>query len=505
MEKFIIGEKLLTTEDVYKIASNKEIEVILSDKAVEKIKKSREFVEKLVRENKVVYGLTTGFGKFKDVFLGNNKEKIEQLQINLIRSHSVGVGEPFSEEEVRAAMLVRINSLAMGYSGVRLELIRKLLEMLNKGIYPYVPQQGSVGSSGDLAPLSHLMLVLVGEGEIIENGKRVPAEEGLKKYDFEPFKLSFKEGLALNNGTAFLASLAALNVERAKNLIEWADVSLAMTLEALKGTLDAFSEEIQRLKPYPGQIESAKKVVSLCEGSQLVGPGNDYSDVQDSYSLRCSPQVHGTVVEALSFAKRMVEIEINSSTDNPLIFPEREKVLSGGNFHGEPISLTMDSLSIAIAELANISERRIAKLVDPANNKELPAFLIPKEKAGLSSGFMIAQYTAASLVAENKVLAHPVACDSVPTSANQEDYVSFGTIASRKCRDIISNTEKIISIELLAAAQGLDFRKPKLPGKGVYDYYKKIRELVPFLDNDRILYKDIDNVGKLISLKLTNK
>jgi|GEM_PF-1584 len=486
----------LTLDTVYNVAYNSNMRVLIAKSAQQKVAESRAVIEQIIKQGQIVYGVNTGFGSFKDRII--NSEQTEELQTNLIKSHAIGVGPFFSEPEVRAAILIRANSLIKGYSGIRIQVAESLLNLLNHNIYPYIPQQGSVGSSGDLAPLSHLVLVMMGEGEVLINNKRKPALETLKQNNIKPIKLSYKEGLALNNGTAFMTAVAALNIYNARLLLEWSDNSLAMSLEALRGTLDAYHNNVQEIRPHPGQIETARTIRNLCQNSQLIGPGNGYNNIQDSYSLRCAPQIHGAVKDTYNAVRKVIEIELNSTTDNPLVFPDQNKVISSDNFDGQPISTAMDSLAIAISELGTISERRIAKLVDPNYSNGLPAFLIPTNQAGLSSGFMIAQYTAAALVAENKVLSHPVSNDSIPTSANQEDHVSFGTIAARKCRDIITNTEKIIAIELMCAAQGLDFHQPLLPGLGVKKIYNLIRQKVTFLDQDRILYKDLEKILEIM-------
>lgn len=482
----------LSIELVQKVAHHKHVHIKLSEQAKTAILKSRQIVEGIIKAGKTVYGLNTGFGSLKDKNI--DQAQLEALQENLIRSHAVGAGEPFSEPEVRAAILIRANSLAQGYSGVRLELVEKLLEMLNSGMYPYVPQQGSCGASGDLAPLSHMSLVLMGEGEIIVNGKRRESKDVLDSYNFKPIKLQAKEGLALNNGTAFMTAVAALNVHKARKLVEWFDKSLALSLEGFRGTLAAYDSRVHNLRPHSGQSDTAAKVRQLCEGSELVGPGNDYKSIQDSYSLRCAPQVHGPAKQMLQYVTEVVRVELNSVTDNPLVFPDLDDAISGGNFHGEPIGLAMDSLSIAVTELANISERRTAKFMDHNHNNGLPPYLVSGEVVGLNSGFMILQYTAASVLAEMKVLAHPVVIDSIPTSANQEDYVSFGTTAARKCRDIIGMAFQILAIELSASAQAVELRKPLNPGKGNLETYQFIRKLVPFYHNDTVVYKEVENL-----------
>lgn len=489
-----IGSLDLTIDLVYTIAHDKSVKVQLSEESKLAVRRSREVVEDLINSGKIVYGLNTGFGSLKDQSIDNSQ--LEQLQENLIRSHAAGSGKAFSEPEVRAAILIRANSLAKGYSGVRLELVEKLLELLNKGIYPYVPEQGSCGASGDLAPLSHLALVLMGEGEVIIDGQRKSTQNVLSSYNFTPIKLQAKEGLALNNGTSFLTAVAALNVKQAKKLSEFSDKALGLSLEGLMGTLTAFDNRIHKIRPHSGQVDTAGVIRDLCDGSEFVGPGNDYINIQDSYSLRCSPQVHGPIKQMIKYVEDVVEVELNSVTDNPLVFPETGEILSGGNFHGEPIGLVMDSLSIAMTELANISERRIAKFMDPNHNNKLPAYLIGSEEQGLNSGFMIMQYTAAAILAEMKVLSHPVVVDSVPTSANQEDYVSFATTASRKCRDIIEMLQRIVTIELISAAQAVDLRKPRRLGKGNQETYDFVRESVPFIVDDEVMYTHAENLQK---------
>lgn len=494
-----IDGKSLSIDLVHDIAHHKHYHLVLSVEAKTAILKSRKAVEDIIKAGKIVYGLNTGFGSLKDKSI--DQTQLEELQENLIRSHAAGVGSPFLEAEVRAAILIRANSLANGHSGVRLELVEKFLEILNKGIYPYIPERGSCGASGDLAPLSHLALVIMGEGELIVNGQRKHTKDAMYAYDFTPLKLQAKEGLALNNGTAFLTAVASLNVYNAKNIVHWADKSLALSLEGMRGTLTAFDNRVHEIRPHKGQIETARIIRELCEGSQLVGPDNGYNSVQDSYSLRCSPQVHGPAKQMLEYVTSVVEVELNSVTDNPLVFPESGDIISGGNFHGEPIGLVMDSLSIALTELANISERRTAKFMDSNHNNGLPPYLIGTHQTGLNSGFMILQYTAAAMLAEIKVLAHPVVIDSIPTSANQEDYVSFATTASRKCRDIIEMVYQIITIELICAAQAVDIRNPLKPGFGTHQIHNEIRQVVPFFEKDSVFYPYMESLSKAIKSK----
>ncbi len=497
MSLILTGSKPLTLEDIIHVARNRE-RVELGGEAVQRLQKARALVEQMVQEKRVVYGLTTGFGKFKNVAIGT--DETAALQKNLIMSHAIGVGPALSEEKVRAAILVRVNSLVQGYSGIRIETVERLIDILNKDIYPFVPSQGSVGSSGDLAPLSHIMLVIMGLGEVLEEGRRVPAREVLAKYGLQPVVLQAKEGLALNNGTAVQTGIGCVALFDAMQMARTADVALAMTLEATMGSLTAYDDRIQRVRPHPGQAQAAKNVRQLCEASEIITSHAHCDRVQDSYSLRCAPQVHGACRDGIAYVKTVLEREINSATDNPLLFVEEGDVLSGGNFHGEPIALAMDHLKICVSELANISERRIARMVDPCTSEGLPAFLIASEKGGLNSGYMIAQYTAAALVSENKVLAHPASVDSIPTSANQEDHVSMGTIAARQAGEIVENAKKVIAIEIMCATQALDFRAPLRSGKGVQKAHEQIRKTIPTWDVDRILYLDFEKVVAQIQL-----
>ncbi|OHA88507.1 MAG: histidine ammonia-lyase [Candidatus Zambryskibacteria bacterium RIFCSPHIGHO2_01_FULL_43_27] len=466
----------------------------LSIVAKRKIKRSREVIEKMLNERRVVYGVTTGFGNFKDKMI--SPEDVEELQRNLIRSHASGVGELFSNEQVRAAMLVRLNSLVQGYSGVRLELLELLCNLINKNVTPAVPSQGSVGSSGDLAPLSHIGLVLMGEGKAFYKDKLISGRDALKRVGLKPISLAAKEGLAFNNGTSVMTGIAALILLRSKKIIELADIACALTLEAVCGVSSAYDERIHKLRPHPGQMTVAKNILNFVSQSRLVNSVPDR--IQDSYSLRCSPQVHGAIRDAYSYVEDVLDKEINSVTDNPLIFPNQNEALSGGNFHGEPIAISFDTLGIALSELANISERRTAKLVDPSTSNGLPPFLVPLKNGGLHSGFMIPQYTAAALVSENKVLAHPASVDSIPTSANQEDHVSMGTIAVRKSLKILENVENVLAIEILSACQAIDFRNPNHLGKTTKEIYKFVRKNVTFMARDREVATDIAKVRTLL-------
>jgi histidine ammonia-lyase len=484
----IISGEGLTIQNVVDVARNK-FKVVFSEEAAKKVEKSRESVDNLVNQEEVVYGLTTGFGSLASVSI--SKEQTEQLQKNLIRSHAVGVGPALPEDIVRAAMLLRVNAFARGASGIRLKTVYKLIEMLNKEIYPYVPQKGSVGASGDLAPLSHIMLVLMGEGEVFYQGERVETKDVLDQLNFEPITLTSKEGLALNNGCNVLTAIAALTIDGAYKLIKGAHIVAAVTFEALKACSSPFDSRIHQVRPHEGQIACAANMRMLLQGSSLIDSCN--GKVQDCYSIRCFPQVMGASIDAFNYAKKVIEIEMNSATDNPLIFDG--KAYSGGNFHGQPIALAMDFLGIALAEIGNISERRSARLVDPTLNEGLPAFLV--EGSGLNSGFMIPQYTAASLVSENKVLAHPSSVDSIPTCSNQEDHVSMGSFSARKAREILENVFSVIAIELYLATQALEFRVSGYASaaKITKDF---VRTRVPFVADDCVLYKNIQILTEIL-------
>jgi len=481
----LIDGNSLTINDVVKVARHGE-KVELSPEAIEAINKSRDWVDSIIDSKKPVYGISTGFGDFSKIFISADKR--EELQRNLILSHATGVGEYLPEDIVRAAMLLRINSLAKGFSGIRLETVEKLVEFLNHGICPAVPCKGSVGASGDLAPLSHIALVLLGEGEVIKDGKLIQGSEALASSGISPITLASKEGLALINGTQIMTAIAALVCYDMTNLMKISDIAATFSLEALQGTLASFDERIALARPHGGQLCTAKNINNLAARSEIIDSHRECEKVQDAYSIRCISQVHGASKDALTRAIETVNIEMNSATDNPLIIPETGEIISGGNFHGQPIALVMDYLKIAISEIGNISERRINRMMD-ANLSGLPAFLTAYP--GIGSGLMITQYTAASLASENKVLAHPASADSIPTSANQEDHVSMGTIAARQASEILENVRNILSIELLAAAQGLDFLKPLTAGEGTNAAYHCIRRFVKRMDEDRILSADI--------------
>lgn len=463
----------------------------IDPKAMKKILLSQQAVESHLQAGEVIYGINTGFGKFSDQLI--TSDQIEKLQINLLRSHACAVGEPFSERVVRLMLLLRANALVKGYSGVRPEVIQGLIDCLNKGVVPVVPSQGSLGASGDLAPLAHLALVLIGEGRAIYQGKVMPGINALRAAGLSAISLKAKEGLALINGTQAMTAAGCVAYMDAVRLMRAADRTAALTFETLRGVEEALWPETHRIRPFDEQAQVASMLMEQLRGSQLTTHQGELR-VQDAYSLRCIPQVHGAVLRVLNRIREDLLIEINAATDNPLIFADSGHVISGGNFHGEPIAFSMDFLGIAIAELANISERRIERLVNPQLNNGLPAFL--SAKPGLQSGFMITQYVAASLVSENKVLAHPASVDSIPSSANQEDHVSMGTTAARKAGTIIRNARKVIAIEALCGAQAADIHGPDLLADKTHAFYKKIRALVPFVTQDQSLSDAIDKVAK---------
>lgn len=491
-QEIVIGNGRLPLEAVAKVASFPS-RVRLSGEAVRRIKSGRKLVEDIIRENRTVYGITTGFGKFAEVRI--SPEEIDKLQNNLIKSHATGVGQVFQPHQVRAIMLLQANQLAKGASGVRKVVLGQLLGLLNNDIIPLVPQQGSVGASGDLSPMAHIGLVMIGRGQAFYKGRIIPGGQALKKAGLKPLVLKAKEGLAITNGTEVMTAIGILNLLAAEGLGRLADIAGAVSLEALRGTDRAFDPKIHLLRPHAGQVNSAENLRKLLAGSQIRKSHKDCRRVQDAYSLRCMPQVHGATRTALQHIRQVLETELNSVTDNPLVFAKEHEVLSGGNFHGQPVALAMDYLGLAVSELANISERRLARLLD-ASLSGLPGFLT--EHGGLNSGLMIIQNTAASLVSENKVLSHPSSVDSIPTSANQEDHVSMGTIGARKAGQICDNVRYVLACELLAAAQGLEFLKPLKPGKGVAAAYDKIRSRVKAFKHDREFHRDIEAINDIM-------
>jgi len=463
--------------------------------AMTQMEASRSVVRRVAGEHRPVYGINTGFGKLCEVRIAD--DAIERLQLNLVRSHACGLGRPLSAEETRVVMALRANTLALGYSGVRPLIAEILVAMLDRGVLPVIPEKGSVGASGDLAPLAHLALAIIGEGEVEYQGRRWPSRDALRLARIEPVRLEAKEGLALLNGTQALTAVGGLALWRAWRVVGLADVAGAMSLQALLGTAVAFDQRIHAARPHAGQSVSAARLRKMLEGSD-VDPARRTAParVQDAYSLRCMPQVHGAVRGALAYAREAVEIETGSATDNPLVFAETGEILSGGNFHGAPLALAFDAAAIAMTTLAGIGERRIDRLVNPDLNDGLPAFLA--SHPGVSSGFMIAQVVAASLLNESKVLAHPASVDSLPTSGGQEDHVSMGMTAATKLRAIVGNAEYMVAIELLAAAEGLRYREPFEPGSEIRRVVEVVRSIVPPLEEDRPLSGDIEATAAAI-------
>jgi histidine ammonia-lyase len=464
----------------------------LADAARDRMRAARELLESIRGEH--TYGVNTGFGRFVSAHVPD--EQAEELQLRLLRSHACGVGEPYPDEVVRGAMLLRSNALAKGFSGARVETVELLVECLNRGVLPVVPARGSVGASGDLAPLAHLALPLVGEGEALVEGERLDGGAALLRVGLKPLRLASKEGLSLVNGTQFMASMAALGIVRAQRLASTADLACALSLEALRGSRTSFTPAVHRSRPLKGQQEAAANVWRLLEGSAIIESHRWCDKVQDAYALRCAPQVHGACRDLLDYVATTVEVELNAATDNPLVLLEEGEIVSAGNFHGQPLAFGLDALAMAVAELANISERRLERLVNPSLSDGLPPFLI--EEGGLNSGFMIPQYVAAALVSENKVLAHPASVDSIPTSAGQEDHVSMGNAAGLKAMRVLDNAERTLAIELLAGAQAIEFLAPLRPGEGVCAVHDFVRTLSPRLVQDRSLSADIERVADAI-------
>ena len=471
--------------------------VITEASARQKVERARAVVDALVRENRVAYAITTGVGKLSDVHIEPAQNR--QLQLNLIRSHSAGVGEPLSQEEARAMMLLRANSLAKGYSGVRPQVIDLICEMLNRGVHPVVPSQGSVGASGDLAPLAHLALAMIGEGEVIFEGRQMIAAEAFRQTQIHGLVPEAKEAISLINGTQAMLGVGTLALLAAENLAATADVIGAMTLDALHGTDVAFDERIHAARPHAGQMMVAANLRRLIAGSQIRASHKDCGRVQDAYSLRCIPQVHGAVRDTLGFCRRTFLVEMNSAVDNPLVFvtgEARGDVISGGNFHGEPLAFALDYLAIALSALAGISERRIERLVNPALNEGLPPFLVPD--AGINSGFMMPQVTAAALASENKVLAHPASVDSITTSGNKEDYVSMGMTAALKLKRVVANTTNVLAIEACASAQALDFLFPLKTSSLLQRAHAAIRNVSPRVEQDRVFATDFAKIAEVV-------
>lgn len=473
--------------------------VSLSPAAVERVGACADFVARQVREGRVVYGITTGFGSNRDTVI--DPADGERMQEKLILSHACGVGAPLPTSVVRGMMLLRVAALVQGHSGLRPETLQLLVDLLNAGIHPIVPEHGSVGASGDLCPLAHMVLPIIGVGDVLVEGRRMPAIDALHAAGLAPRRLTFKEGLALLNGTQAMTALGLVVVRRFGRLLKIADAACALSLEAVGGRLEAFDPRVHALRGRPGQAASAARILRMCAGSELAGaaPGSipgKMEYVQDSYCLRCAPQVHGASADVMDHVTRVLLTEANAVTDNPLVFPSDGDILSGGNFHGQPVAMALDYLKIAVAEIGNISERRSAKIVDKAFNEGLPAFLV--SHPGLNSGHMIPQYVAAALVAEGRVLSHPASVDSIPTSANMEDHVSMGHHAGRHALAILELAEQIVGIELMIAAQAVELRKPLLPGAAARDLIAQIRAHVPFLAEDRFLAPDLEAMKRFV-------
>jgi histidine ammonia-lyase len=509
MNEIILDGESLTFKQVVKVAysSPNNPKIVLAESAKSKVNRAAEAVDKLLERGEIAYGITTGFGALKDKIIP--RDQVEKLQRNILISHAVGVGQPFDIPTTRAIMLIRANTLARGFSGIRLETLDLLIEFLNLGIHPVIPQKGSLGASGDLAPLAHMALPLIGEGEVFVEGEKLSGEEALDKFGLNPIFLKAKEGLALTNGTTIMTAVGVVQAHRAQKLADLAETAGCLSLEALNGTVAAFDERIHALRPHPRQIRCAENLRKILQGSELVRQ-HDPKNIQDAYTLRCMPQVYGAVRDAIDYVEWVMSNELNAVTDNPLIFFKEDgepEIISGGNFHGEPLALSMDYLALALTEIGNMAERRIMRLVDADSNGHiLPPFLT--ENSGLNSGFMIVQYTAAALTTENKVLAHPASADTIPSSANVEDHVSMGVTSALKLRQVANNLEEILSLELFCAAQGVDFRKKELGenkklGAGTQPIYDLIRAEVPFIKEDTMMKPLMDKVSDLVKSRIT--
>jgi len=493
MDPLLIDGDHLTIENVHEVAFERRRVEVHPD-AIAKIRRSRAVVDAIVNEERIVYGISTGFGKLADVRIG--AAELTQLQKNLIRSHASGTGDPLSQEETRALMLLRANVLAKGFSGVRPIVVERLCDFLNHHVYPVIPCRGSVGASGDLAPLAHLAVVLIGEGEVFGVSGKMSGREALEALGAPPLELQAKEGLALTNGTQATLATGLICLRRAQQLLDLADLAGAMTLEALKCTPVAFDPRIHESRPHKGQQEVAARLLRFLTNSEIRQSHLHCARVQDAYSIRCMPQVHGPVRDCLQYVRSVIEVELNSATDNPLVFADTGDVLSGGNFHAQPLGLGYDFMAIALSELASISERRIERLLNPEYG-DLPPFLA--DNPGLNSGFMIAQVTAAALASENKVLSHPASVDSIPTSGNQEDHVAMAMGAALKLKQIVTNLDKILAIEFLCAAQGIDYLRPLKAGEAVETAYGRIRSRITHVSADRVLSTDIETMSEIMS------
>lgn len=495
MEVKLNGQDL-SLEQIYLVAhdKNKKVKLTIDPTSMKKMQASRAFVFDIVKKGKPVYGINTGFGALSSMHI--QEKDLAQLQVNLIRSHCTGVGKPFSKEVTRAIMLLRANCLISGFSGVEPKTVELLIDFLNNHITPVVPEKGSVGASGDLAPLSHIALALIGEGEVEYEGKIVSSAFAIDQIKQKPAVLGPKDGLALINGTACMAALGSLAIVEARQIMKLADICATLTMDSVKGTDKAYNPKITQLKPHKGQIACVENLNKLVANSALKDSHPDCHKVQDPYSLRCVPQVHGACRQTLAHAEEVLNIELNAVTDNPLIFVETGEVISGGNFHGEALALVMDYLAMGVAEICNISERRIEKMMNPVFS-ELPAFLT--KNSGLNSGLMIAHVTAAALVSENKYLCHPASVDSVPTSTDKEDHVSMGVTAGRKLHEVVENAKSVLGIELLCNTQALDLQRPLTTSPALEAVYSVVRKHVAPIEDDRIFYKDINNIIKIIN------
>jgi histidine ammonia-lyase len=494
MKNIALDGHNLTIENTHEYSIGTDFRFSIDAKAKSKVLESRKYVLDIVESEVPTYGVNTGFGALSNQHVG--KKDLAQLQVNLIRSHCVGVGVPFSEQIVRSLMLILVNSLLKGYSGIQIEAIELILEFLNHNIIPVVPEKGSVGASGDLAPLSHIAICLIGEGEVFHNGERQTTSKVLQKTNLKPIELGPKDGLALINGTHLMAALATHAIHEVEHLVKTADLALAISLDGFRGSLNAFDEDLHALKAHDGQVATAKNVRNLVQGSKILESHENCGRVQDPYSFRCAPQVHGAVRQTLKHAREVLSQELQSVTDNPIVFAKQKKIISGGHFHGEALAMMLDYLAIGVSELCSISERRVSKLVNPVFS-ELPAFLI--QSSGLQSGLMIAQYTSAALVSENKVLSHPASVDSVPTSNDKEDHVSMGPIAGRKLLEIIFNAKQCLAIELLCGFQAIQLLRPLKSSDAIEKVIAAIEKKVPPISDDRYLAKDIEAVFTMIS------
>jgi len=494
-ETVVIDGGPLAPEDVVALAHRRS-RPVLAPTVESRMAPARRIVEEAVAGDDVVYGITTGFGALSTTRV--NPEEAADLQVNLLRSHAAGVGPPLPDELVRAMLALRARTLSQGYSGVRTEIVARLIEMLDQDLLPVVPSQGSVGASGDLAPFAHLALPVIGEGFLKIDGRAIPAAEGLKQRKLSPIRLQAKEGLSLLNGTEGMLAMGVLGLDRARRLARAADIACGLSVEALLGSARPFRADIHALRPHPGQIESARRIASVIDGSEIGASHADdfHHAVQDAYCLRCAPQVHGAVLDTLGHVESVLVRELGSVVDNPIVFAETGEVVSGGNFHGQPLAFVLDFMAIAVTELGSISERRTDRILDPQHSAGLPAFLAARP--GVNSGYMIAQYTAAALVAENRVLAHPASVESIPTSGSQEDHVSMGWGAGRKLSQVLDNTVRVLAIELICAAQGLEYRRPHQPGPLANRIWQGIREFVPPLAADRSVGPEIEEMAAFI-------